>query len=66
MEAAFRSVPGSDFVVEGAQLSTNLALLSAGAQLNISKAVALQALFNAELGDNSTTLGGSLALSFAF
>jgi autotransporter-associated beta strand protein len=66
MTAAFANLPGTDFVVEGAQRSSNLALLSAGAEVRLARGLSLVARFNSELGDRSTTLSGSGALVFAF
>ena len=66
MTAAFRNLPGTDFVVVGAERSSNLALLSAGAEVRLAKGLSLVARFNSELGNVSTTVSGSGALLFAF
>jgi autotransporter-associated beta strand protein len=64
--ASFANLPGTDFVVQGAEPSSNLALLSAGAEIRLARGLSLIARFNSELGDRSTTLSGSGALLFAF
>jgi autotransporter-associated beta strand protein len=66
MTASFRSLPGTSFIVEGAQRSSNLALLSAGAEVQLGRGVSLIARFNSELGNQSTTLSGTGALRLVF
>jgi uncharacterized protein with beta-barrel porin domain len=66
MTASFRTLPDTSFTVRGAERSSNLALLSAGAEVQLGKGVSLIARFNSELGNQSTMLSGTGALRIAF
>ena len=64
--ATFQDVPGASFVVQGATPSRDLALVSAGLELQMAKGVSLQAKFDTELGGSSTTYAGTGTLRYQF
>lgn len=64
VEAAFRSLPGASFTVNGAESPENLALVTAGAEFGIGSQTTLSARFDGEFGKDYSTYGGTLALSY--
>ena len=66
LSATFLDVPGASFVVAGATPSRDLALISAGLELQLAKGISLQAKFETELGGNSTTYAGAGTMRYAF
>lgn len=66
LTTGFVALPGSRFIVRGAERSRDLALLSAGADVRLGRGISLVGRFNAELGNRSTNLGGSAALRLVF
>ncbi len=66
LAAAFQGLPGTSFVVDGATPSRNLALVSAGLELQLAKGVTLQAKFDTELGNRSTLYAGTGTLRYQF
>jgi outer membrane autotransporter protein len=59
LNAAFQTLPGSNFIVNGAAPPTNLALLSTGAEYRLSNGVSLGAKFDTELAAKSQTYAGT-------
>jgi uncharacterized protein with beta-barrel porin domain len=59
LTAAFQTLPGTSFVVNGATPAKNSALTSAGAELRLANGVALLAKFDGEFASHSQTYGGT-------
>jgi outer membrane autotransporter protein len=57
--AAFQSLPGGNFTVNGAPIPLNSALVSAGAELFLAPNWSLLAKFDGEFGNGSQTYAGS-------
>ena len=57
--AVFQALPGANFVVNGAAPPPNSALTSAGAELRVTRSLALLAKFDGEFGRGSQTYAGS-------
>jgi uncharacterized protein with beta-barrel porin domain len=57
--AVFQSLPGSNFVVNGAPLPRDSALTSAGAELYLTPRLTLLVTFDGEFAQGSQTYGGS-------
>jgi autotransporter-associated beta strand protein len=57
--AAFQSLPGESFTVNGAPIPQNSALISAGAELFLASNWSLLAKFDGEFGNRSQTYAGS-------
>ena len=66
MSAVFESLPGSNFVVNGAPLPSNSALTSAGAELFITPRLTLLAKFDGEFAPGSQTYAGSGTLRYVW
>jgi uncharacterized protein with beta-barrel porin domain len=66
LSAAFESLPGTNFVVNGAPLPQNSALTSAGAEFYITPRLALIAKFDGEFAPGSQTYAGSGTLRYAW
>jgi uncharacterized protein with beta-barrel porin domain len=64
LSAAFESLPGSSFAVNGAPIPQNSALASAGAQLFFTANWSLLAKFDGEFAPGSQTYGGSGTLRY--
>ena len=64
LSAAFQSLPGTNFVVNGAPLPQNSALTSAGAELFITPRLTLLAKFDGEFAPGSQTYAGSGTLRY--
>jgi uncharacterized protein with beta-barrel porin domain len=64
--AAFQSLPGASFTVNGAAPPPNSALASAGAKLYITPALSLDAKFDGEFADGSQTYSGTGTLRYAW
>ncbi len=62
--AVFESLPGTNFVVNGAPLPQNSALMSAGAELYITPRLTLLAKFDGEFAAGSQTYAGSGTLRY--
>jgi autotransporter-associated beta strand protein len=62
--AVFESLPGTNFVVNGAPLPQNSALMSAGAELFITPRLTLLAKFDGEFAAGSQTYAGSGTLRY--
>lgn len=64
--AAFQTLPGASFIVNGATPAKDTALASAGAELKFSNGVALSAKFDGEFAARSTTYSGTASLRYAW
>ena len=58
LNAAFQTLPGASFTVNGAEPATDSALASAGAELQIAPNWTLAGKFEAELASRSQTYSG--------
>jgi autotransporter-associated beta strand protein len=59
LSAAFQTLPGASFIVNGATPAKNSALTSAGAELRLANGVALLAKFDGEFASHSSTYAGT-------
>jgi uncharacterized protein with beta-barrel porin domain len=66
LNAAFESLPGSSFTVNGAPIPPNSALTSAGAELFLSAQWSLIAKFDGEFASGSQTYGGTGTLRYSW
>jgi len=66
LSAAFESLPGTNFVVNGAPMPQNSALTSAGAELYITPRLTLLAKFDGEFAPGSQTYAGSGTLRYTW
>jgi uncharacterized protein with beta-barrel porin domain len=66
LSAAFESLPGSSFVVNGAPMPQNSALTSAGAELFVTPRLTLLVKFDGEFSPGSQTYAGSGALRYSW
>ena len=64
--AVFQTLPGTNFVVNGAPLPQNSALTSAGAELFITPRLTLLAKFDGEFAPGSQTYAGSGTLRYSW
>jgi outer membrane autotransporter protein len=62
----FLSLPGAGFVVNGATPASNLALVTAGAELRLVNGWAAMAKFDGELANRSHTYTGTVRLRYAW
>ncbi len=66
LDAAFESLPGSSFVVNGAPLPPNSALTSAGAELYLTAHLSLLVKFDGEFAPGSQIYAGSGTLRYTW
>ena len=66
LDAAFQSLPGSSFIVNGAAPPTDSALASAGAELHINAHWTALAKFEGEFAPTSQTYGGTGTLKYTW
>jgi uncharacterized protein with beta-barrel porin domain len=66
LSAAFESLPGSSFVVNGAPMPQNSALTSAGAELFVTQRLTLLVKFDGEFAPGSQTYAGSSTLRYVW
>jgi uncharacterized protein with beta-barrel porin domain len=66
MSAVFESLPGSNFVVNGAALPSDSALTSVGAELFITPRLTFLAKFDGEFAPTSQTYAGSGTLRYVW
>jgi uncharacterized protein with beta-barrel porin domain len=66
LSAAFESLPGTNFIVNGAPLPQNSALTSVGAELYLTPRLTLLVKFDGEFARDSQTYGGSGALCYSW
>jgi hypothetical protein len=59
LSAVFQTLPGANFVVDGALPAKNSALTSAGAELRLVNGVTLLAKFDGEFASHSSTYAGT-------
>jgi uncharacterized protein with beta-barrel porin domain len=64
--AAFETLPGSSFIVNGAPIPHDSALTSAGAELFITPRLTMLVKFDGDLAPSSQTYGGSGTLRYAW
>ena len=64
VDAAFQSLPGASFTVNGAETPQNIALVSLGAEMDIGHNGALTGVFDGEFGEDYQNYSGSLKLGF--
>jgi len=66
LSAAFETLPGSSFLVNGAAIPHDWALTSAGAELFITPRLRLLAKFDGEFASGSQTYAGSATLRYTW
>ena len=66
LTAVFQSLPGANFVVNGATPPANSALVSAGAELHMTARWSLAAKFDGEFATGSQTYGGTGTLRYTW
>jgi outer membrane autotransporter protein len=59
LAAAFQTLPGASFIVNGATPAKNSALASAGAELRLANGVSLLGKFDGEFASHSSTYAGT-------
>ena len=64
--ATFQALPGSGFLVNGAAMAPDAALVSAGAEIAWRNGVALAATFEGEFSNNVTSYTGKGTLKYAW
>jgi outer membrane autotransporter protein len=64
LTAAFQSLPGASFIVNGATPAKNAALLSGGAELHVNAALSLTARFDSEVASRAQTYSGTAIVSY--
>jgi outer membrane autotransporter protein len=64
--AAFLALPGSGFTVLGAEAPSDLALVSAGAELRLRNGLSLGAKFDGEFAGGSQTYGGAGTIRYTW
>jgi outer membrane autotransporter protein len=62
LTATFQSLPGASFTINGAEPASDLALVSAGAEMRLANGVSLAAKFDGEFADGSQTYAGTATL----
>jgi len=66
LDAVFESLPGSNFIVNGAKPPADSALVSAGAELHLTARWSIAAKFDGEFANGSDTYGGSGTLRYTW
>lgn len=66
LSAAFETVPGGSFTVNGAPIAQNSALTSAGAELFLTSNLSVLAKFDGEFANGSQTYAGSGTLRYSW
>ncbi len=66
LSTAFESLPGTSFIVNGAPIPHNSALVSAGAELFLAPHWSVLAKFDGEFAGNSQTYGGTGTLQYTW
>lgn len=62
--AGFQSLPGTSFIVNGAEAPADIALVSLNADVNLSEQTAVTARFDGEFGADYQSYAGTLALTY--
>ena len=66
LAAAFQTLPGASFIVNGATPARNSALASAGAELRLVNGVALLGKFDGEFARGSQTYAGTGTIRYTW
>jgi uncharacterized protein with beta-barrel porin domain len=66
LNAAFQTLPGSSFIVNGAPIPSDSALVSAGAELRINMRWSAIAKFDGEFAKSSQTYAGTGTLRYTW
>jgi outer membrane autotransporter protein len=66
LNAAFQTLPGSNFTVNGAAPPTNLALLTSGAEYRMTNGISLGVKFDTELASKSQTYAGTGSVRYSW
>jgi uncharacterized protein with beta-barrel porin domain len=66
LSAAFESLPGTGFIVNGAPIPHNSALVSGGAELFLAPHLSIQAKFDGEFAGNGQTYGGTGTIKYTW
>jgi autotransporter-associated beta strand protein len=66
LSAVFQTLPGANFVVNGAPVPKNSALTTAGAELHLTQAWSLLTKFDGEFAKNSQTYAGTGTLRYVW
>jgi autotransporter-associated beta strand protein len=66
LQAVFETLPGANFIVNGAAVAKNSALTTAGAELHLTQAWSLLAKFDGEFAKVSQTYAGTGTLRYAW
>ena len=66
LQAVFQTLPGANFIVNGAGLPHDSALTTAGAELRVTPAVSLLAKFDGEFAKGSQTYAGTGTLRYVW
>jgi outer membrane autotransporter protein len=66
LAAAFQTLPGASFIVNGAAPAKNSALASAGAELRLANGVTLLGKFDGEFASRSSTYAGTGTVRYAW
>ena len=66
IDAAFQTLPGASFTVNGAAPAENLALLTAGAELRLANNVSIGAKADGEFAGNSQTYAGTGTIRYVW
>lgn len=64
--AGFQSLPGTSFIVNGAEAPEDLALVSASANMAVAEQAAVTARFDGEFGSGYQSYAGTLALTYSW
>jgi outer membrane autotransporter protein len=66
LAAAFQTLPGASFIVNGAPIPHDTALMTAGAELRITPSLSVIAKFDGELANGYQAFGGSGGLRYTW
>jgi autotransporter-associated beta strand protein len=66
LQAVFQTLPGANFVVNGAAVPKNSALTTAGAELHLTQALSFLTKFDGEFAKGSQTYAGTGTLRYAW
>jgi uncharacterized protein YhjY with autotransporter beta-barrel domain len=66
LNAAFQTLPGASFIVNGAPIPTDTALASVGAELHVTARWSVLAKFDGEFAKNSQTYAGTGTVRYAW
>jgi len=64
--AGFQSLPGTSFIVNGAEAPADIALVSLSAEADLSEQTAVTARFDGEFGADYQSYAGTLALTYSW